>query len=319
MKLSLGLVVSGLAILVFALPMSAVHATPPKVVYGEDNRVEVSEFPDARFREFALSVAGKVRSMKLYTDRNNPDVFDFPKITAGQDMNLCNDQRFINQYTLPVCSGFLVAPDVLVTAGHCVESDFDCQTSSWVFDFLPGIQSIAKKNVYRCKEVIKQELTSSWYKLRDYAVIRLERKVEDFRRPLKFRNEKTAHVGASLVVIGHPSAMPLKIADNAKIKPFNWVELLTPVRTIVRKKYYFTANLDTFAGNSGSPVFNQKTGKIEGILVQGATDYRRNPDNLNCIIPTQRSNSTFTSSEKVYRITQVPGLKEIVKSSSTPE
>ena len=36
---------------------------------------------------------------------------------------------------------------------------------------------------------------------------------------------------------------------------------------------YFVANLDTYGGNSGSPIINAATGMLEGILVRGATDF----------------------------------------------
>jgi hypothetical protein len=36
---------------------------------------------------------------------------------------------------------------------------------------------------------------------------------------------------------------------------------------------FFIANLDTYGGNSGSAVFNEKTGEVEGILVRGETDF----------------------------------------------
>ncbi len=36
---------------------------------------------------------------------------------------------------------------------------------------------------------------------------------------------------------------------------------------------YYVANLDTYGGNSGSAVFNAKTGVIEGILMRGENDY----------------------------------------------
>ncbi|WP_420540401.1 S46 family peptidase (plasmid) [Paenibacillus polymyxa] len=32
---------------------------------------------------------------------------------------------------------------------------------------------------------------------------------------------------------------------------------------------FFVANLDTYGGNSGSPVFNSDTHEVEGILVRG--------------------------------------------------
>ncbi|HAU89128.1 MAG TPA: serine protease, partial [Elusimicrobia bacterium] len=43
------------------------------------------------------------------------------------------------------------------------------------------------------------------------------------------------------------------------------------------KSGYFVADLDTFGGNSGSPVFNTRTKKIEGILVRGDEDFLDSP------------------------------------------
>ena len=59
--------------------------------------------------------------------------------------------------------------------------------------------------------------------------------------------------------MGHPSGLPMKIAGGSKVHAL--------------EKHYFVANLDTFTGNSGSPVLNEKTGLVEGILVRGGKDY----------------------------------------------
>ena len=59
--------------------------------------------------------------------------------------------------------------------------------------------------------------------------------------------------------MGHPSGLPLKYADGARV--------------FETENDYFSTNLDTFGGNSGSPVFNADTLEVEGILVRGDTDY----------------------------------------------
>ena len=43
---------------------------------------------------------------------------------------------------------------------------------------------------------------------------------------------------------------------------------------------WFMANLDSFEGNSGSAVFNELTGEVEGILVRGK------PDSIDNMFPT---------------------------------
>lgn len=58
--------------------------------------------------------------------------------------------------------------------------------------------------------------------------------------------------------------LPLKIAGFATVRDFS-------------KVGYFVADLDTFGGNSGSPVFSVKTKKIEGILVRGDEDFIDGP------------------------------------------
>jgi V8-like Glu-specific endopeptidase len=125
----------------------------------------------------------------------------------------------------------------------------------------------------------------------DYAFIELDRKVND-RQPLKVRKTGKISKGASLVVIGHPTGLPTKIADGAN------------VRTLQGK--FFVANLDTFGGNSGSAVFNAETEEVEGILVRGETDYVYN-SSLGCQVPNVCSNDACRGEDVTY-ITNVEGL-----------
>ena len=68
---------------------------------------------------------------------------------------------------------------------------------------------------------------------------------------------------ARLFVIGHPCGLPQKYAPGAKVRDN------TPAP-------FFVANLDTYGGNSGSPVFNATSYKVEGILVRGENDFVTN-------------------------------------------
>ncbi len=61
-------------------------------------------------------------------------------------------------------------------------------------------------------------------------------------------------------VLGHPSGLPTKFADGANVRDNS----LAPS---------FLANLDTYGGNSGSPVFNAQTREVEGILARGEADF----------------------------------------------
>ena len=101
--------------------------------------------------------------------------------------------------------------------------------------------------------------------------------------------------GTELVVIGHPTGLPTKIAGGA------WVRQNT-------NNVYFQSNLDTFGGNSGSAVFDAETGTVEGILVRGETDYVYD-SSRGCRVPKQCSNEGCRG-EDVTRITNIKELME---------
>ncbi|MBK25328.1 MAG: hypothetical protein CME70_15140 [Halobacteriovorax sp.] len=279
-----------------------------KIIYGNDDRYEVDQYPNKEFRNLAKSVAGMVKSSKLKDDIGDVNFYNFTKQTAEDKFELCEEEPFKDQYSLPICSGFLVAPDVLVTAGHCIEEQFDCDKFKWVFDFKKGTQKIKKEDVYSCKQIYERDLYASKWKLKDYAVIQLDRPVKG-RTPLKFRRKGKAKIGDSLVVIGHPSGIPMKITDNGKVQRMNKEEIFKPISTLFKKRYYFNVNLDTYSGNSGSPVFNRKTKTVEGILVQGGEDYVRNIDFF-CNESNRLADSRWVTEEKVFRITKVPYIKK---------
>lgn len=235
-----------------------------KVIYGEDNRVEVSE-ASPKFAELARSTAAMIKNERLYKTENG---FKFSGKTL-EERGICPTERFANQITTAVCSGFLVGKDLLVTAGHCITSQTDCNAFSWVFDYKSDSESltsleVSAESVYKCKKIVSRKLSS--FNKNDYALIKLEREVTD-RTPLKYRKWGKVKVGTELVVIGHPTGLPTKVAAGGIVRS--------------RKSKYFVTNLDTFGGNSGSAVFNAKTGLVEGILVRGESDYVRN-SSLGC-------------------------------------
>jgi V8-like Glu-specific endopeptidase len=236
------------------------------VIYGEDNRKDVFESSNASFIELSKSTAAMIKGSNLKLLTNNEI-----EITAStlQQRGICSKERFSQQISAANCSGFLVAEDKIVTAGHCIRSEADCMNFKWVFDYRVDFSNqstvnVPKTSVYSCKKIISRSLDNLTKD--DYAFIELDRKVLD-RQPLKVRKGGKVEKGAPLVVIGHPTGLPTKIADGAN------------VRSLQGK--FFVANLDTYGGNSGSAVFNVETEEVEGILVRGETDYVLN-SSLGC-------------------------------------
>ncbi|MCR9203135.1 MAG: serine protease [Halobacteriovoraceae bacterium] len=281
----------------------------PNVIYGVDNRQDTENYHDRKFRELAKSVAGMVSKNKLVKDFLNPEQHSFFKKTAKRAYRLCEEERFALQNVLPICTGFLVAPDIMVTAGHCITSEEECERFAWVFDYTKGTTKIPNENIYNCKEILGRETKDTYLTLKDYAVIRLTRKVEG-RKPLKFRRKGRPNLGTPLVVIGHPIGLPQKIANGAEVKIGHYSGLFTPIRSLIRKRHFIMANVDTFVGNSGSPVFNEDTGEVEGILVEGAEDFEEDPDFL-CKRSVKKKDKAFGVEEKIFRINRIDVLKDL--------
>ncbi len=233
-----------------------------KMIYGEDGRFEVDSFYVYPYRDQARAVAGRVKKNITW---KKGDKYNFEYLNLEM-MGLSKLMPFSNQATLTDCTGFLVADDILVTAGHCVTDQADCLDSLWVFDFNQKIASrrvFDVKNTVGCSEIIQRE-TSDEEEYIDYAVIRLDRKMTD-RTPLKFRESGFIEKDTALVMIGHPLGLPMKVTKGASV----WHTDM---------KWTFTANLDAFGGNSGSPVINVQTGLVEGILVRGGEDFSERED-----------------------------------------
>lgn len=276
-----------------ALTLTLSASSGEKVVYGVDNRVDVINSNNQMFIDLAASTAAMINSSSLQVSSSGADV----EISGGSltSRGICSSERFANQMSAANCSGFLVGEDLLVTAGHCVRSEYSCNTYSWVFDFKVYTEdqyevSVAADKVYRCKEIITTVLDRRT--MDDYALIRLDRKVKD-RAPLRFRKSGKPSVGDDLVVIGHPTGLPTKIADGANIRSL--------------EEKYFSANLDTYGGNSGSAVFNANTGVVEGILVRGATDYVSAPGQ-NCRI----SNVLADDAGRGEDVTYITNIQELM-------
>jgi V8-like Glu-specific endopeptidase len=249
-----------------------------KVIYGKDNRKDLYQVRNALHQKLAMSTAGMI-DIGHFQKSSRDGFFDLhstPTLELGQ--NICPSEAFAQQTIAPTCSGFLVGPDTLVTAGHCYKS-FDtpqnvCRDFAWVFEYdmksathNPN-KDIPITNVYLCKKVMTAVL-NEWS---DYAVIKLDRPVLG-REALKFRTSGKISDSASLMVIGHPTGLPTKVSDGGKV-------------THNAEPTTFSTTLDTFHGNSGSAVFDAKTGLVEGILIQGKSDYMPSDtkDPLSCLV-----------------------------------
>lgn len=249
-------------LLIFCLSAQAI--VKPKTIYGEDNRQDLYEVTDSKLRKMSDPIAAIFYNGRLSLNEDGHFSIQSSYSNRGRALNLCSTEKFRDQPITAYCTGFLVAPDIVATAGHCISDETDCDWSSVVFHFAytqPNSQVnwTHKDNVYKCKQVIKASFSPAFGFIPDYALIRLDRPVKNIT-PLQF-NSAALDDNAKLVVMGHPDGMPLKIAAGAYVKKNK------------KHSHFFVTNTDTYGGNSGSPVMNLETGFVEGILVRGPKDY----------------------------------------------
>lgn len=233
------------------------NAYRPTVIYGADDRLDYYQVADVAWKAKADSTVALIRSSSLDTQGA---VTNIKSVHYGQSMGLCTSEPYYEQETAAFCSGFLLTPDTIVTAGHCIRSQDSCASTKFVIGFrleaagqLP--RQVASDQVYSCATLVHSVASPLG---EDFAVVKLDRAVTQVQ-PLAFRQTGTLTIDDALTVIGHPAGLPLKVAGGATVRSMG--------------PEFLVANLDTYGGNSGSAVFNSSTGEVEGILVRGETDF----------------------------------------------
>ena len=297
--------------------------TPTHAAYFGQNQIRNVSSTESRLAQataIAVLNRGYVVSEKQKTLRLETDVLS----------QFCKDELFYNEPSVAFsCTGFLIAPDLLVTAGHCVyavntpnqeiqnESGLACEAFDWIFDYEKKsdgsveTQSIPLDRLYHCKQIIYavQKETAPYA---DYALIQLDRPVLD-RQPLKMSPNPVV-IGEPVKMIGHPFGTPKKISDQGQV--------------ILNNNSYssLVTNLDAFVGFSGSPVLNSKD-EVIGVLVGGlpsANTYvdsqnkceRLNHcdlDGKNCVLP-DKDMSFYPAFQKIgSEVQRIDPLRELLQ------
>jgi V8-like Glu-specific endopeptidase len=93
----------------------------------------------------------------------------------------------------------------------------------------------------------------------DWELVKLDRKVKG--QMIATLSKKDIFFDQSIYVIGHPVGLPLKYAPGARVGDI--------------RGSYFTADLDVYSDNAGSPVFCSETHDVIGMVVRGdSRDFR---------------------------------------------
>lgn len=268
------------------------------VINDDDDRVDYYDISEVKGKilENAMSVVAIVEKSKINlktSDFKDPKTLNERlKSSPRYGYPLCPKERFGGQISTSVCSGFVVRENQVITAGHCVSGS---PTDKFYYKDLVVIRGF--KNEKRDQKSYELEIfevvgfKKSFDQSLDWGILELKDPVPNFQSP-EVRSQGRISNNQNIYILGHPTGLPLKLADNAVVK---W-----------QRNDTFLTDLDAFQGNSGSPVFNSGDHKVEGILVSGKQDFAvRMQQNGKCLqsIVCRRAQC---GKEKVLRITEVP-------------
>lgn len=246
--------------------LSGQASPPPPAVYGQDDRKEWYDaaVPD-EIRQLSRGVAAMVDPGSLRRTSERGWALDAPSLLDAA--MVCPTEPFAHQPSAAVCSAFLIGPQHLATAAHCVEG-ISCSDLTFVFDYrqdegLGGASPLRFDDdlVFGCSSI---QVSKDSMDL-DLAVVRLDRPTKD-RPILEVGSVADVALGRPLVLIGYPTGLPQKIAVGGSV-----LAVSGPLHEL-------RADVDAFAGNSGSPVLDLHTRKVLGVLTMGETDYDYVPD-----------------------------------------
>ncbi len=261
-----------------------IQSTAQAIIFGSDNRVDVIR--DAYKNKFLAPAIAMSFGQPYALPQKNLELFnlDFYPATESYSLGLCAEEKFSKQYANWLnCTGFLVAEDVMVTAGHClifnhsgvepalVEDGMTtmCSDFDWLFDYTAkgngqvSISNYAETQTARCAKVLHAEITPDVVEKNgkivgeyglDFSIIKLDRPFPN-RSVLKFA-KTSVNQNQRVFALTYPSGLPMKVAYNARVLESHF-------------ENFFTTNLDISSGSSGGPVFNMQN-EVVGIVVRAS-------------------------------------------------
>ncbi len=306
--------VASAILLIMSLPLSA--AAGDKTIYGDDSRLDFFEVTNALERGAMMKAVSIFRATALEADGGDFKVKG--SVFGSEARRLCPGQRFFEQRGGSYCSGTLIGPDLVLTAGHCMGEKNKpanrCDTARFVFGFAVENRGdvperVAAADVYSCSKVEIYKYDGAG----DFAVVRLDRPVSG-RTPANIYAREMPAAGRRIFTVGGPYGLPLKVLNDAR------------VRSVEEEKGWFRTDLDSSGGNSGGGVFSSLTGLLLGVhtasfdpdLVEiplpaghglPETDARVKEGKCKVITRLEQDGGR---GKKAYALSAIPGLAELV-------
>ncbi len=270
------------------LPSTFEDQFNPKRLYGPsqyDSRIEIAQLKSDI--DWQKEIYKKSESVAMIVEKENlikisPDTYQLnTAVTLGGRYNLCDGEAFANQIVVGIGTAFTIEKNTMMTAGHVFQRPL--KNYAVVFGYRvinsrgTAETSISSEDVYFPVEITKSHA--------DLDIVKFKTDREIKRPILEWEKSKSLKKGSEIYMLGYPMGLPEKLAINADVSDNSYFQ-------------YFYTSLDSFQGNSGSPVFNYDTHKIIGILVSGMIDYELHGD----CYKTSLCRQPVCAGEKVIRI-----------------
>lgn len=239
-----------------------------KAIRGDDDRVDFYRIDDERIMKNAGATAAICLENGFTAQTRETKGLPALRVKKfGKLMKMCEIEPFYHQpvITRKMCTGFLVKEDVIATAGHFA-NEINVKDLRIVFGYKmlgpeTPVTRIPQENIYKGVDIIGRAYN---FKTNgpDWALVRLDRAVVGHTPAVLSGNEISRD--QSVYILGYPVGLPLKYAAGASIDEIDDI--------------FFRADLDVYSGNSGSPVFDDDTHEIVGMVVHGESRDFRNTD-----------------------------------------
>ena len=191
---------------------------------------------------------------------------------------VCENEPYLNEVSIGDCSGVLIKPNIVATAGHCVDKHI--WNKSWFFNYQQG-DDLNNKIAYKVKHIIFQDFNMikasysprlqkinkqriakhmpplpadiyNYSMYRDIALLKLDKRVPTFSAVNI--NFDPFIKGKKAISIGYPLGISLKYGDSGTL-------------IAMGNAYYMVSTIKTLKGNSGGPLYDLETGELIGITV----------------------------------------------------